>query len=346
MSDSAKPKILWISVGNVFACIAVVILHSNGIFWSFPSGKLWYTANFLETFCYWAVPVFFMISGTTLIDYREKYSTRIFLKKRFIRTFIPFVCWSIIGVFHYYITSHERIESIKDIIGNILNTKYIAIYWFFISLFSIYLMIPLFAAVQKELRCRVFTYLIFVGFVLGSVIPTISALTHFNYNVGFIPSVCSGYALYVMMGYVIKNENFEFPKRVIIYLLGILGWFIQFQGTTVMSFHAGMVDQTFKGYTNFPAVMQAAAVMVFIKYVPWEKILGQLGCKLIKQLSEYTFGVYLMHIYFVWHIPGLLGIERSSILFRTVGAVTIFFVCGFITFVISKIPLIKKSVGM
>ena len=57
---------LYISVANVFACISVIILHANGIFWTRPSGRLWITSNFLETIFYWPVPIFFMLSGVTL----------------------------------------------------------------------------------------------------------------------------------------------------------------------------------------------------------------------------------------------------------------------------------------
>lgn len=92
----------WITVANISACLGVIILHANGIFWAFPSGHLWYTANFLETFFYWPVPVFFMISGATLIDYRERYSTKTFIIKRLQRTLIPFIAWSVFSVVYRY----------------------------------------------------------------------------------------------------------------------------------------------------------------------------------------------------------------------------------------------------
>ncbi|MDD5922430.1 MAG: acyltransferase family protein, partial [Eubacteriales bacterium] len=91
---NSNNRIVWISAANVFATLAVVFLHCNGVFWTFPKGRLWYSSNFIETFFYWGVPVFFMISGATLMDYRRKYSTSHFLKKRFNRTFIPFIIWS------------------------------------------------------------------------------------------------------------------------------------------------------------------------------------------------------------------------------------------------------------
>lgn len=74
-------KKLYISVINVIACLGVVILHANGIFWQHPSGFLWISANFLETFFYWSVPLFFMITGATLIDYNKRYSTTAFFSE-------------------------------------------------------------------------------------------------------------------------------------------------------------------------------------------------------------------------------------------------------------------------
>lgn len=43
-------KKLYISVLNVVSCYSVVALHTNGVFWSRPHGRLWITSNFIETF--------------------------------------------------------------------------------------------------------------------------------------------------------------------------------------------------------------------------------------------------------------------------------------------------------
>ena len=86
---------------TILSCIAVVFLHTNGIFWTHPSGRLWLTSNVIESFFYFAVPVFFMISGATLLEYRQRYSTLTFLKKRFLRAFVPFICWSFLQLLFF-----------------------------------------------------------------------------------------------------------------------------------------------------------------------------------------------------------------------------------------------------
>lgn len=93
-----KKNYNYITVLSVISAFAVVLLHTNGCFWTFKREPYWFSANIIESVFYFAVPVFFMISGATLIDYRERYSTGTFLKKRFKKTVIPFFVWSIVGL--------------------------------------------------------------------------------------------------------------------------------------------------------------------------------------------------------------------------------------------------------
>lgn len=69
-----------IDVMNIAACIAVVALHVNGGIWSFTRNLNWAIMLITECVCYGAVPVFFMITGATLLDYRLRYSTKVFFK--------------------------------------------------------------------------------------------------------------------------------------------------------------------------------------------------------------------------------------------------------------------------
>lgn len=97
----SNTKIPYLSTLNVLSCWCVVMLHCNGIFWNRPEGILWVTSNFIETACYFAVPIFFMLSGITLLDYPSKYSTGEYFKKRIKKAVIPFGVWSLIA-FGYY----------------------------------------------------------------------------------------------------------------------------------------------------------------------------------------------------------------------------------------------------
>lgn len=84
---------IYIQILGVLSCLAVVVLHTNGCFWDFSYERYWLTANLIENLCYFAVPIFFMISGATLMDYRKRYSTILqknFSKKDFGRQLFHF----------------------------------------------------------------------------------------------------------------------------------------------------------------------------------------------------------------------------------------------------------------
>ena len=93
MSEVKNNKTInYISLLNVVCAIAVVILHTNGVtFWKFNNNGIWAISNLIECIFYFAVPIFFMITGITLIDYRDRYSTKEFFKKRVKKTVIPFI---------------------------------------------------------------------------------------------------------------------------------------------------------------------------------------------------------------------------------------------------------------
>lgn len=78
---------------NIIAIIAVVAMHVNGIVHTYSPSRSWATSLIVDIVCYFAVPVFLMISGANLMNYRKKYDTKTFFKKRFNRVLIPTIVW-------------------------------------------------------------------------------------------------------------------------------------------------------------------------------------------------------------------------------------------------------------
>ena len=90
-----QKRIVYFDVLNILACICVIWLHCNSVLYSYdPGAGLWRLSLFVQVICHFAVPAFFMISGANLMNYREKYSTAEFIKRRFLRTLIPLLIWS------------------------------------------------------------------------------------------------------------------------------------------------------------------------------------------------------------------------------------------------------------
>ena len=152
----------YITILKAVSAIAVVFLHANGCFWFFSYDSYWEWANIIESFFYFAVPVFYMISGATLIDYRDRYSTKEFFNKRIKKAFIPYLFWSFalylfIVFAKYRSLSSVTIEKLFDVGLNGASLD------FFIPLFGIYLSMPIIRAVNKKLREKVFVYAALIG---------------------------------------------------------------------------------------------------------------------------------------------------------------------------------------
>lgn len=335
-------KTFYLTLLNVLSCFCVVMIHCNSVFWTAPAGTLWISANFIETACYFAVPVFFMVSGCTLFDYQERYSTKEYFHKRFWRTVFPFLVWSLLAY-----ANQTRIAvrdggtpdwNLMHIMDGILNIKYLQVYWFFIPLFSVYLSIPLLAGIKDKRSA--FSYGAGMGIFFVAAMPLLSKLFHIPYNGGLTPGVVSGYLFISMLGYVLANREFGRKERICVYLLGLFGWALHFWGTDWLS-GPGMIDRTFKDYVNLPAVLHAMGVFVFVKYHTPAKEEFQ---KWITWLSGRTFGIYLIHMYMIGLLSKILRMDTTGIAWRTLGAVLVFVSSAIVIWIMQKIPVVKRIV--
>lgn len=327
---------------SVLSAFAVVALHTNGEFWRFSYGRYWITSNVIESFFYFAVPIFFMITGVTLLDYNEKYSTKEFFIKRTQKTVFPFVIWSLIALIYRIINKSINDYSLKSIVDGLINTKFNSYYWFFIVLFSIYLSIPFLSAIPKEKRKATFGYGIIVAFLFNSMLPFLFSLFSIPYNNGLNIPVISGYLIFVLIGYWIDNYELTKKQRSIIYILGAIGLMVHIFGTWFLSYKIGGVSRLFKGYFNIPSLFHSVAVFTLFKYMKTD-IQNSIG-KITKYFSSVTFGIYLTHWFVLQFIINNTNIQRTSITYRTLGAIIIFLVCSIIVNLIQKIPILNKIV--
>ena len=343
ISGSRGGKFVYIAALNVCAALGVVLLHANNVFWSRPKGTLWLSANFIETFFYWPVPIFFMITGATLIDYLRKYSTGVYFRKRVVRTFLPFIFWSLFACAFSVIYRGSSMDwNILHIISNIFNAKYFPVYWFFPALFSIYLSIPLLALVGDKLRA--FRYVIIIGLVANMSLPLLCSIVKIPYNGALRLDVAGGSLLYAITGYYLSRTEFSLRQRAVIYACGIAGWLIHYFGTLVASAEQASVVRLFKGYGNFPAFIQAVAVFVFFRYLFAKHRISDQAKSLLFKLSGLTFGIYLIHRYFLIVLLKEMSIDDRSMMWRIVGGIFVFILSAHVVILIKKIPLIRKAV--
>lgn len=332
---------LHLTLLSVLSALAVVMLHTNGCFWTFSTERYWFSANIIESVMYFAVPVFFMISGTTLLDYSDKYSTKVYFKKRFQKTLIPFVVWSCVGIVYRLLVKSLTVNDIWPLsllITKIFNTNIISIYWFFISLFSVYLVIPILSAISKEKRMETYTYLIIVCFIFNYFLPFVCKFINVQYNSNMFISAGSNYVIYLCTGYILDRYILDKKKTMAIYLIALISVLMMIIGTYNLSMASGTIVQTFKGYQSLPCYLYSAGIFLLIKniskFIKNEKVI----C-FIEWLGSYTFALYLTHWFIMNIMIKVFSINTVSIVYRVIAPFAIYAINIVITYIVRKLPL-------
>ena len=348
--EKMKREANYLSYLSVLSAIAVVYLHANICFWTFAKERYWVSANVIESICFFAVPVFFMISGATLLDFYERYNMKTFFVKRIHKTLIPYLAWSVIGIIFSLILKDVAISdlSVKYVITAFLDGDAVDnVYWFFPALFCVYLAIPIMAAIPKSRKKQIYSYLIIVCFVLNILIPFLLRIFRVDYQFPLFLSVGSGYLFLVIAGYLLHQYELKPAFRYLLYVLGVLGLLAQIFGTKILSFQAGMIIDTYKGYVNVPCIFYSAAVFVLVKTII-QKLQGKGKIekldRVIARCSKYTLALYLIHWYFIRIMMRFLPIDERSIVFRLLAPIVAIALSVLLTMLLRKIPVIKRIV--
>lgn len=333
---------------QVICAFSVITLHTNGCFWKFDNhAGYWPSANIIECLFYFAVPNFFMLTGITLIDYQEKYSTKIFFEKRVKKTLFPYIVWCSIGILYNLHVGYFNYESIgiRTLLNEILTGQgIISVYWFFPCLFCVYLSVPLFAGVDKYKKNIIFKYIIFIGIVFNIFIPFINKIFELQLTWQYTISVASGYILWAVIGYEIYRHPIKKWQEIIICLACVAGFIMHAYGTYTLSFRDGAINDTFKGYNNLPCLMYSTGVFIILCKMAKKIMRREICKKIINFIGKFTFPIYLMH----WFVIDLLlrhfNFDTTSLLWRIGAPIPIgLFIVG-ITWLLRKLPVLKEIV--
>ena len=335
MSQPAVKKNDVLTFMQVVAAFSVIVLHTNGAFWDFSAGKgYWASANVIECLFYFPVPLFFMISGITLIDYQDRYSTV---------EFFPYAAWTVIAAFYQLMRGNRSTVTLKGIVRGLLDGESVlSIYWFFPALFCIYLSLPLFAAVDKAKRQSCFRYLFFIGLAFNIAIPFVFKVLGYSSIWSFNARVVSSYLIWIVAGVLLYN--YPVPKKVkyLILLLGAAGLFAHILGTYYLSTEAGRIVSTYKGYNNLPSFLYVCAVFVSLEKLGQVIMKNKFMNRVISFLGEYPFALYLMHWFVLDSLRIWLNVDTTSLLWRLGAPLPIGLIVVGLTFLIRRIPVLRR----
>ena len=343
-----KERILFLDILNIVAIISVIALHMNGIVHTYSEGRSWATSLIVECLCYFAVPIFFMVSGANLLNYRDKYDTKTFFKKRFTKVLVPSIFWIIIMILWKSSLNQIEFKNASELLDAIFNNKVEYTYYFIWEILGIYLTLPIISKIiynKGKVDNRILWYFVITFFIFNSFLPYIFSLFSINYNLAF--SIRIGeYYIFVVLGYLLLNTDIKKKHRIILYILGILCIIFRYTMTYFLSHKYGMLDRSTWGYTQFHSIILACVVFVFFKYLNLNKIKNnEKICHIIQRVSSCSFGIYLIHLIVKYYETELFSLNIYSWKYRTIGIISTYLISLLIIMILKKIPIIKKIVA-
>ena len=306
---------------TILACLMVVFFHCNMIFYNFSDTINWKISVVERCIVYSAIPIFFMLTGAKLMEYRKRYSTKEFVKKRLFRIGIPFAFWNAFYIVYSSVFGAGLpFSSLKEAISMFLNSDFQGRYWFFWPLFSIYAAIPVLSLILEAKQHRKYLwYTVYLAFTLRWLIYPILTLLDIEYNTYIAMPLAGGFIAYSIFGYLVSTEVWKKRKRFILYIAAVLGGLFAIIYTITTSQATGETQQMMISYHYFPSGLTGAAIFVFVKHAKLTKLIeNEKLTKTIRNISECCMGIWLTHSFAIMVVLRITGIDQYSYLWSIV----------------------------
>lgn len=315
-----------IDILRICACLLVILLHvtAQGFY---PFSHNWQTFVGYSSISRMAVPLFFMISGYLLLCKEECISS--FLKKRFLRIFLPFV----ITLFIYYF---YKGLNLKNFVYAALNsTSGVDFhFWFIYALIGIYLFIPVLQPlfVDKDRRKTVIYYLIIWYFLCVSFpfFKTFLSLG-FNFPSNFNLIYFSGYLGYFFLGALLRKTEINKKFQIFCGVMVILITYLIFKFTVAYSLQKGVPSELFFGALSPLVSVQALTFFVFINQCHFQS-------HFLTYVAKHTYWIFLIHILVLRMLKNYYDLNTNDNIFLAIPSITI---AVFIISFIVSIPLMQ-----
>lgn len=338
---------LYLDFLRIIAILMVIYNHTNERgFYRFLDSKFPFVWSTLAAIlCKNGVPIFFMITGALLIKKEET------LKKTLMR--IPKILIDLIlfSVIYFWIDStiNGSNFSFIEVMSKIIRENYWHL-WYLYAYIALIITLPFLRELVKGLTGYSLLYMFILSTVLMVFIP-IFEYFFIAINVSLKPTwIINNIFIYPILGYGI-HYILDITKIRRKHLA--LMWFItigEFIISVICEYYL-LIKEPGNGTELFLAnscLISATTIFLTIKCYCQKITVSNNWYKGITETGKCTFGIYLLHILFLWKIPFLNNIWNEIETISTIGehigvfitCILVFVICGICTYILRKIPII------
>lgn len=351
-------NLIHIECMRIIAAFLVIFNHTRGkgffLFAEYERGSfLYWLYMFPSIFCKVAVPLFFMISGALLL--RRDISLKELWVKKILRLIVALIIFSAVtyvGLGWYKDTT----VSILEFVEKLYTCEVSVVFWYLYAYIAFMISFPFLRAMVKGLSEHQYWYMMFIAIIVVGIVPSLEYLLfHGTWTIyGLIkPSwILTNIVFWPLVGFYIENvydiQKCSGKKIGIGIFVSIIGIGISCYLTYYMHLQTGVcaegVSQTF--YDCF-MVLPCVTVYLGMRYIFASCCLLKSVKRIILSISGCTFGIYLLHVVVKQYLAGLWSVFRkdwqlNKMLAASLFCLVVFLVCYVLTWVLKKIPGLKK----
>ena len=298
-----KPTtIQWLDTLRALATLGVIIIHVSSPLVNMAYGKnmpYWWIGNIIDSAVRFAVPLFLMLSGATLLG--KEYNLSNFYKRRFSRVLLPFLFWlAIYWMYRWAMLSpkmqpHDFVAIQKWAIHLLLKEGVSKHFWYIYMILFIYIFVPFLGKWLRKLNFSTISSLLLLWVVLTFACKSIPLNLYgwsSDYGTKFL-----GYFLYtgyLLLGYyLIKLPTATTKIRFTTAFIFLLTISISVIFTYIISSKNQHLDLTLYNYLAINTVIQSIAIFIGVKDT---QIKNKALAFISSTLNNYSYGIYLVHI--------------------------------------------------
>lgn len=365
-------RVVFVDYIRVIACFLVMLVHASENFYGADASGLAGNVSMLanETNRFWVafydggvartcVPLFMVVSAFLLVPMKSGVTMAQFYRRRFLRILPPMISFLLLYTFLPLAWGGMSWEqSMADLKLIPFNFPSMAGHlWFMYPLISLYIIIPVVSPWLEKSTAR--EELTFIAFFVAStfmpwihrfVYPEVFGECFWNQFHAFW--YCSGFLGYLVVAHYIRvHMQWSQQKRLLVgtfcFLLGasFTAWSFWYRGVPGVVIDTPQLEWSWEFCT--PNVLLAT----FGLFTVFTCIRQTQAPRFITSISKCSFGMYLMHMFFLapiaaWFVNGNAADPRLPVCITIPCIAILSYICCVITTqIISRIPGSKWIIG-
>ena len=355
MYPSTRGSSIPVDLIRTFAIVLVILLHAA--IEPVPINSVvnqavvlrWWSVNIYDSLSRVCVPLFVMLSGALLLQpSKVEEPLKVFFKKRVARIGVPLIFWGATYFAWRYFANNEAL-TLNSIGQGIVSGPYYH-FWYLYTLIGLYLVTPILRVLVAHAGRKVLRYFLVLWFVGTAVVPILYIFVTFSLSSDVF--LLTGFVGCFLLGLYLLDVQL---KNRTLYVLWFVGFTWTVVGTYLITYYVGgHLQYFFYDFLSINVILASAALFMLLNHIPADYVERKSlrANKLVHFIGQSSLAIYLLHIVVLESLHrGFFGVQISIMSLNPileiplVTAITLF-ICLIILYPASKIPALKKLIGI